>query len=313
MPSAILPDQAPPPQLLAAQQSLQQQTLAKQFHITGIGLHTGEPTQVTLRPALAHQGRYFLRQNQETWVIISANIHQVRQTVLATELSQDGASVQTVEHLLAALVGMGIDNVEIVIDGPEVPLLEGSARIWAEQILQAGWQSLPALRPQRWVSKPVIVEQGESFVVALPAAEMRFSYEIDFPNTVIGQQWFSFTLPEFWTEIAPCRTFGSVQQIQQMRDSGLVKGGSLDNALVCDQTTWLNPPLHFANEPVRHKLLDLLGDLSLLGSLPRAHYLAHKASHTLHIALAKSILAQDAMVEINAPDKALDTCSNISG
>jgi UDP-3-O-[3-hydroxymyristoyl] N-acetylglucosamine deacetylase len=212
--------------------------------------------------------------------------------------------VQTVEHLLSALVGLGIDNAEIVIDGPEVPLLEGSAQGWATQVMRVGWQRLAAARPRLRLRQPVIVEQGNSYAMALPVsagANLRLSYGIDFPVPVIGKQWFSFDFAEFATAICPCRTFGSLSQIEQMRSSGLIKGGSLENALVCSQTEWLNPPLYFDNEPVRHKLLDFLGDLSLLGNIPQAHYLAYKGSHALHIALAQAILAEKAIMaaEVN--------------
>jgi UDP-3-O-[3-hydroxymyristoyl] N-acetylglucosamine deacetylase len=297
MPSLLVSEQ--PTALFAVQQSPQQHTLAGEFSLAGIGLHTGITAQVTLRPAAANQGRYFRRQIQGEWVTIPAQVHHVHQTQLATELSHAGVGVQTVEHLLAALMGMGIDNAEIVIDGPEVPLLEGSAQTWSEQILQTGWQSLATPRPQPILTKPVTVNQGNSAVVAIPAPELRFSYGIDFADTPIGQQWCSFTLAEFWPEIAPCRTFTTVQQIEQLRTRGLIKGGSLESALVCDQTTWLNPPLYFDNEPVRHKLLDLLGDLSLLGYLPKAHYLAYRASHALHIALAKAMLAEHAIESLS--------------
>ena len=136
--------------------------------------------------------------------------------------------------------------------------------------------------------------QGDAFVTAMPASTTRFTYGIDFDNPVIGKQWYSF-LPEqesFASSIAPARTFCDATQIEQMRQAGLIKGGSLDNALVCSDSGWLNPPLRFSNEPVRHKLLDLVGDLSLLGTFPVAHFLAYKASHNLHIQLAKKLAQQ---------------------
>jgi UDP-3-O-[3-hydroxymyristoyl] N-acetylglucosamine deacetylase len=282
-------------ELAAVLTSRQQHTLGSGFTLTGVGLHTGCDVQVSILPAPADQGRYFRRQVQGQSILIPARLERVRHTLLSTELwaEEYQAGVQTIEHLLAALVGFGVDNAEIVIDGPEVPLLEGSAQGWANQILQVGWQCLPALRQPLQLTQPVIVEQGDSYAMALPVTAgqpTRLSYAIDFPVPVIGRQWFSFNAPDFATAIAPCRTFGSLAQIEQMRASGLIKGGSLDNALVCSSTEWLNPPLHFENEPVRHKLLDFLGDLSLLGQIPHAHYLAYKGSHALHIALAKAML-----------------------
>ncbi|HBY81799.1 MAG TPA: UDP-3-O-[3-hydroxymyristoyl] N-acetylglucosamine deacetylase, partial [Cyanobacteria bacterium UBA11148] len=141
--------------------------------------------------------------------------------------------------------------------------------------------------------EPVWVYQGDAFVAALPAPSIRFTYGIDFEVSAIGNQWYSWTPTQesFGEAIAPARTFGLAHQIEGLRNRGLIKGGSLENALVCDGSGWLNPPLRFSNEPVRHKLLDLVGDLSLLGQFPVAHFLAYKASHNLHIQLAR-VLAQ---------------------
>lgn len=294
-----------PPDLAAVLASSQQHTLKTGVTVTGVGLHTGCDVQVSILPAPAHQGRYFRRQIQGESIVIPAQVAQVRHTLLSTELWHSGSEtgggvgVQTVEHLLSALVGLGIDNAEIVIDGPEVPLLEGSAQGWATHVMRVGWQRLAAARPRLRLRQPVIVAQGDSYAMALPVSagvNLRLSYGIDFPVPVIGKQWFSFDFAEFATAICPCRTFGSLAQIEQMRSSGLIKGGSLENALVCSQTEWLNPPLYFDNEPVRHKLLDFLGDLSLLGDIPQAHYLAYKGSHALHIALAQAMLAENAII-----------------
>jgi UDP-3-O-[3-hydroxymyristoyl] N-acetylglucosamine deacetylase len=136
--------------------------------------------------------------------------------------------------------------------------------------------------------------EGDAFVVAMPAPTPRYTYGIDFDVAAIGNQWHSWSAEgnAFATEIAPARTFALAHQIEYLRQQGLIKGGSLENALVCDGDRWLNPPLRFANEPVRHKLLDLIGDLSLLGMLPTAHIIAYKASHALHVQLAQAIFAQ---------------------
>jgi UDP-3-O-[3-hydroxymyristoyl] N-acetylglucosamine deacetylase len=274
---------------LASLRSPQQHTLKTSFSCTGVGLHTGEATCVRVLPAIADQGRYFVRVDLPDQPTLPARIEYVQQTVLSTELVQGEASVRTVEHLLAALTSLGIDNARIEIDGPEVPLLDGSALEWVRAICQAGWLTQALPRPQRSLVQPVCVYQDDAFAIALPAPETRLSYGIDFDLTAIGQQWHSQLLPDFAAEIAPARTFGLVSQVEYLRERGLIKGGSLDNALVCGPEGWLNPPLRFADEPVRHKLLDFLGDLSLLGSLPRAHYLAYKASHTLHTQLAQQL------------------------
>jgi UDP-3-O-[3-hydroxymyristoyl] N-acetylglucosamine deacetylase len=268
---------------------------------SGVGLHSGIITQVHLLPALPGQGRYFVRLDLPDQPTIPAHIAAVHQTTLSTELVSGAASVRTVEHLLAALAGLGIDNARIEIDGAEVPLLDGSAQEWVQAIGQVGVTAQMAesstLPP---ITEPIWLRQGDAFVAALPASDLRFTYGIDFDLPAIGNQWQSWSPASvadhtpisqstFATEIAPARTFGLAHQIDYLRQQGLIKGGSLANALVCSAEGWVNPPLRFSNEPVRHKLLDLVGDLSLLGSFPVAHFIAYKASHDLHTQLARAI------------------------
>lgn len=274
-----------------------QTTVATVVERQGIGLHSGVATTVTLRPAPPNQGRFFVRTDLPGQPSVAANLAAVNPTMLSTELRQGEASVRTVEHLLAALVGLGVDNVRIDITGPEVPLLDGSALGWVEAIRQAGRQELAAPRAVAHLEQPVTIHQGDAFVAAFPAPVARFTYGIDFEVAAIGNQWFSWSPsaapfgPEgFATAIAPARTFGLAHQIEQLRASGLIQGGSLDNALVCGEQGWLNPPLRFENEPARHKMLDLIGDLSLLGRLPTAHIVAYKASHRLHGELAAALV-----------------------
>lgn len=270
-----------------------QQTLAGEFVRSGVGLHTGAPVQVRVLPAPAGRGRYFVRVDLTGAPEIPAQIASVSQTMLSTELTQGNAHVRTVEHLLASLTGMGIDNARIELDAPEVPLLDGSAREWVEAIAQVGRLSQSEPRLCRAVSEPIWVRDGDAFVAALPASELRLTYGIDFDLPAIGNQWHSWSpATSFAEEIAPARTFGLLHQIEFLRNQGLIKGGTLDNALVCGSEGWLNPPLRFANEPARHKLLDLVGDLSLLGEIPRAHFLAYKASHKLHTQLAQLLIPQ---------------------
>jgi len=266
-----------------------QHTLREPFALQGIGLHTGTAVQVTVRPANPNQGRYFLRTDLEESLPIPAQLSTVHQTQLSVTLKQENISVATVEHLLAALVAMGIDNAQIELDGPEVPILDGSAQRWVNAILNVGYKSQSKLRQMTCLQQPVIEQVGEAFVMATPQAQTIFSYGIDFSCEAIGRQWCSLDFSDFVSEIAPARTFGRVEDVNSLQAKGLIKGGSLDNALVCRQSAWLNPPLRFANEPVRHKLLDLIGDLSLLGGLPLAHYVAYKASHSLHIRFAQRL------------------------
>lgn len=266
---------------------------------SGVGLHSGATTVVRIRPAAAGEGRYFVRVDLPQMPRIPAQVGAVSQTTLSTELACGEASVRTVEHLLAALAGSGVDDACVEIDGAEVPLLDGSARVWVEAIAAVGViPSETAATEEIVLSEPVTVCEGDAFVTAVPASETRFTYGIDFPTyPAIGSQWHSWTPSRepFAEAIAPARTFGFADQIEQLRQAGLIKGGSLENALVCDREDWLNPPLRFANEPARHKLLDLVGDLSLLGTLPKAHFLAYKASHNLHVQLIKMLSRQGAI------------------
>jgi len=279
---------------------MQQHTLGGEITQTGVGLHSGVNTQVRILPALPGSNRFFVRVDLPNSPMIPAQVAAVSMTVLSTQLGKDEVCVRTVEHLLAALAAMGVDNARIEIDGPEVPLLDGSARIWCERIAEVGLVAQMAnnLPAPVVITEPIWIYEGDAFVCAPPAPETRFSYGIDFNLAAIGNQWHSWLLmtcleksaADFAVEIAPARTFGLQDQIEYLQKSGLIKGGSLDNALVCGVQGWLNPPLRFANEPVRHKILDLVGDLSLLGTFPVAHFLAYKASHNLHIQLARKIL-----------------------
>jgi len=318
-------------------------TLGGIFERSGIGLHSGIVTTVRVLPALPGEGRYFVRVDLPEAPIIKAQVDAVHQTKLSTELgaltksdsSTGEVVVRTVEHLLAALACSGVDDARIEIDGPEVPLLDGSALLWVEAIQGVGvvgegergdkrdkgdkedkgdevaipnsqfplhsmvskarqiteQQTTNNQQPTTNNQQPIWIYQEDAFVAALPAPSIRFTYGIDFDLPVIGNQWYSWTPTQesFAEAIAPARTFGLVHQIEGLRKAGLIKGGSLENALVCGEQGWLNPPLRFSNEPVRHKLLDLVGDLSLLGKFPVAHFLAYKASHNLHIQLAQRL------------------------
>jgi UDP-3-O-[3-hydroxymyristoyl] N-acetylglucosamine deacetylase len=270
-------------------------TVSNTCQFQGIGLHSGVITTVKIVPTAPGTGRYFVRVDLPDQPQIPARIECVSQTTLSTELTVAGASVRTVEHLLAALAILGIDDVRIEVDGAELPLLDGSAQVWVEGLLKMQGRVDP-VHPRipttaGTLTTPVWIQKDDLFVAALPSPMLRFTYGIDFDVAPIGNQWHSWQ-PErenFITEIAPARTFGLAHQIDQLRSAGLVKGGSLDNALVCDDQQWLNPPLRFVNEPARHKLLDLIGDLSLLGKFPQAHFLAYKASHQLHVQLAQRL------------------------
>ncbi|MEG3437357.1 UDP-3-O-acyl-N-acetylglucosamine deacetylase [Pannus brasiliensis CCIBt3594] len=265
-------------------------TIQETIELSGVGLHSGDRVNVRLCPSDSGEGIYFARVDRTSVPLIPALVESVAETTLSTELVAGEGKVRTVEHLLAALTGCGVSEARIEIDGGEVPLLDGSALDWIEAIDRAGITSIDS-GSAPVLSAPVTVYEGDMFVSAIPSPELRFTYGVDFPYGPIGKQWHSWSPAEedFRVAIAPARTFGFADQIEYLQKAGLIKGGSLENALVCDKEKWLNPPLRFENEPVRHKLLDLIGDLTLLGTIPTAHYIAYKASHKLHVQLARAI------------------------
>ena len=276
---------------------LYQQTIAAPFSLSGIGLHSGEQVAVTVSPAPIDSGRHFIYGGAK----IPADTTVASASQLSTELRQNGTGVRTVEHLLSALFGMGVHNACIQLDRPELPILDGSALPWVEAIAKVGIETQVEGDLLMPLEETVTVRKGDSFVTAIPADTLRFTYGIEFPTKAIGEQWFSWSptianfSEQFAREIAPARTFTLAAYIEQARAAGLIKGGSLDNAIVCDGDRWINPPLRFENEPCRHKLLDLIGDLSLLGFLPRAHILAYKASHHLHAEFAIALAAKQSL------------------
>jgi UDP-3-O-[3-hydroxymyristoyl] N-acetylglucosamine deacetylase len=215
---------------------------------------------------------------------------QVCETTLCTALNLGGRRLATVEHLLAALAGTGLTQATIWVDGPELPLLDGSALPWVHLIAEAGLRQLGPRAAVPRLDRPLTLQDGSSFVTALPAAGLHLGAAIDFDQPAIGRQVLALALSPrtFVAEIAPARTFGLLSQVEQLRAAGLIRGGALDNALVCDGERWLNPPLRFADEPVRHKILDLLGDLALVG-LPQAQVFAYRGSHRLHTDLAAAL------------------------
>ncbi|MDI1431959.1 UDP-3-O-acyl-N-acetylglucosamine deacetylase [Polyangium sorediatum] len=267
-------------------------TLADDVVIPGRGLHTGKPVEVRIRPVGPGEGRFFVRMDLPGEPVIRARAAFVTDTTRSTMLANEGASVRTPEHLLAALARMGVDDARIEITGPEVPILDGSALPWAEAIARVGLSAAYAPRLETVLETPIWVpSNGGAFVAAIPAPELRFSCGIVFDAAPIGEQWASLLAsPErFFAEVAPARTFGVLADVEAMQARGLLAGGSLDAAIVCDGTKWLNGPLRFPDEPARHKLLDFMGDLALLDPLPRAHYLAFKAGHALHVRLAQRL------------------------
>ena len=266
-------------------------TLATAVERHGVGLHSGTECLVRLAPS-DKPGYWVGFLDAPSRSLLRLSPDHVGDTRLCTALQWGDRRLATVEHLLAALAGTGISQAVLWVKGDEVPLLDGSAQPWVEAIAEAGLAELgPRTLPGLGDDQPLIERRGEGFVMALPAPAPQLAAAIEFPHRAIGRQLYSLTLtPErFVAEIAPARTFGFRDQVEQLRQAGLIRGGDLDNALVCDGDRWLNPPLRFADEPVRHKLLDLIGDLALAG-LPRAQVIAYRGSHALHTALAAALV-----------------------
>lgn len=271
---------------------MQKQTTLKEVtSCVGIGLHSGRKVTLTLKPAPADTGIVFIRSDYDG-VPIPATAEHLSHINHATCLAKDGVRIETVEHLLAAFQALGIDNVIAELDGPELPIMDGSAAPFIYLIHEAGIRKLTAPRSVMKLTKPISVSEGRRSVAAYPCDSLRLSYTINFDHPLLRHQEYSIEIDEssFVDEIAPARTFGFLKDVELMRQSGLALGGSLDNAVVLGETGVLNNPLRYPDEFVRHKLLDLLGDLVLLGSSLKAHVVATRAGHELHTKLVKSIL-----------------------
>jgi UDP-3-O-[3-hydroxymyristoyl] N-acetylglucosamine deacetylase len=268
----------------------QQKTLAQATTFEGLGLHYGKSCHLTLSPAPPDYGKQFYRLDQPDQGFIPALAEYSHQTLLSTELRSGAQSVRTVEHLLAALYAFGVDNCRIELDGPEIPILDGSAKPYTEALLKTGLVQQEQAQKAIKIETPLTVSEEDRFVAAFPDSAFRITYGIDFPVPEIGVQWFSLVVtPEtFSQEIAPARTFTLLEQIEVLREKGLIQGGSLDCALVCSKTGWVNTP-QWPDEPVRHKILDLLGDLSLVGFPVVGHFVAYKAGHDLHRRMSQKL------------------------
>lgn len=259
--------------------------------MSGVGLHTGCKVTATLRPAPPDTGVVFRRVDLEDFEI-EAQRRWVSRVVLATTLMKRGVMLSTVEHVLSALYGCGIDNVFIDIDSLEVPILDGSALPFVKMIEAAGRVEQDAERVYLQVVEPIRVDDREKFALIEPAADFSISYEIDFDHPAVGRQWLDLKLrPETYVrEIAFARTFCFLREVEELRAKGLIRGGSLDNAVVLgDDGGILNGELRAPDEFVRHKALDLIGDISLCGYPLLGRIRAFKAGHALHTNLATEI------------------------
>lgn len=271
-----------------------QRTIRQTAVVEGIGLHTGKPARLTFCPAPEGTGISFVRRDLPGQPYISPEAERVKATSMATVIGGEAFSVSTVEHCLSALAAFRIDNLIIELDGPEIPIGDGSARVFLDALLKAGFAEQNEPRTYTYITEPVFEGDQDKFAYVMPYNGLRVSCTIDFPHPAIGKQAMDVEITEqaFQREISGARTFGFMTEVEQLRARGLALGGSLENAIVLDQNGVLNPEgLRWPDEFVRHKVLDALGDLVTLGAPLMGHVVLHRAGHDLMNRLVKRILA----------------------
>jgi UDP-3-O-[3-hydroxymyristoyl] N-acetylglucosamine deacetylase len=282
---------------------LWQKTLAQPLSFSGIGLHSGRSVNVTIAPAGANHGLRFVRADLPGKPEILAHYTRVVDTTRATTLGEGGSTLSTVEHLLAALRGLGVDNARIKVEGPELPIMDGSAAPFSGLLTAVGLRQLPWPRAYILIKKPVELKQGDQWMRVSPG-EPSITYTIDFNHPLIRRQRYRVSLrtENFCSEIAPARTFGFLKEVQHLQNQGLALGGSLDNAVVLDDTGVLNPGgLRFPEECVRHKILDAVGDLALLGLPLLGRLEVGRGSHELHCTFLQLLMRQETAWRVWVP------------
>lgn len=282
---------------------LKQRTLKTTIKTTGVGLHTGARVELVLRPAAPNEGIVFHRVDLERPVAIHADALHVGETRLSSTLKHDGASISTVEHVMSALAGLGIDNLHIDVAGPEIPIMDGSAGPFVFLLQSAGIVEQDAPKRYLRVLLPVEVRDGDKWARFDPFNGFKLDFTIDFPHPMFGSEnrhvVIDFAEHSYVKEVARARTFGFMQEVEAMRAAGLGLGGSLQNAIVLDEYRVLNTEgLRYDNEFVKHKVLDAIGDLYLLGHPLIGQYTAFKSGHGLNNAVARALLARTDAFEI---------------
>jgi UDP-3-O-[3-hydroxymyristoyl] N-acetylglucosamine deacetylase len=278
-----------------------QRTLRRQISCAGIGLHSGHKVTLTLKPAPADTGIVFRR--TDVGIEIPATVKHVSAVHYATVLGRDGATVETVEHLLAALVSVGVDNVVVELTHNEVPIMDGSAAPFLFLVQEAGIKRLAAPRRYMKILRPVQVANSDKRIAIYPSDHFKVSYTISFDHPVLRHQSRTERITEhsFAESIAPARTFGFLKDVEALRQNGLALGGSLENAIVIGDAGVLNA-LRFEDEFVRHKILDVVGDLALVGHPIVGHVVVHRGGHALHTALAAQLLQErDSWMLVDSP------------
>jgi len=282
---------------------LKQSTLKKLIKTTGVGLHTGARVDLTLRPAPADTGIVFHRVDLAQPVSIQADARHVGDTRLSSSLEKDGARVSTVEHLMSALAGLGIDNLHVDVAGPELPIMDGSAGPYVFLLQSAGIEEQAAPKRYLRIKSPVEVRQDDKWARFEPHHGFVLDFTIDFPHPVFGSEnrhvLMDFAEHSYTKEVSRARTFGFMQDVEAMRAAGLALGGSLQNAIVLDETRVLNSEgLRYDNEFAKHKVLDAIGDLYLLGHALIGRYAAYKSGHALNNAVSRLLLTRPDAFEL---------------
>ena len=287
---------------------IKQRTLKNVIRATGVGLHTGEKVYLTLRPAVPDTGIVFRRVDLDSPVDIPAKAENVGDTRLSTTLVKDGARISTVEHLLSAFAGLGIDNAYVDVSAPEVPIMDGSAGPFVFLIQSAGVEEQNVAKRFIRIKRPAEVTEGDKIARFEPFNGFKVSFGIDFDHPAMAsdsrRSEIDFSSTSFVKEVSRARTFGFLRDIEMLRDSGLALGGSMDNAIVVDDFRVLNEDgLRYENEFVKHKILDAIGDLYLLGHSLIGAFSGYKSGHELNNRLLKTLIAQpEAWEEITFDD-----------
>ena len=283
-----------------------QQTVANAVSCAGVGLHSGQPVTLTLRPAPPNTGVVFVNRNGHAGASIAASVEHLVPTELCTAISGNGFQVKTIEHILAALAGLDIDNVYVEVDAGEVPVMDGSAAHFVRLIRSAGIVPQSRRQPYLKITRPLEVVDGDRRVRIEPSSTTKITYSIHYNHPLIQTQTYAYehSAHAFEREIADARTFGFLQEVEALWARGLGQGGNLDNTIVLSQDGILNESgLRFANEFVRHKILDLIGDFSLLGVPFIGHLIAERSGHAIHTRFVQQILTHpDSWVLLNADE-----------
>jgi UDP-3-O-[3-hydroxymyristoyl] N-acetylglucosamine deacetylase len=271
-----------------------QRTIKQEINCRNIGLHSGRKVGMTIKPAGVDEGIVFVRMDLPNKNSIKADFQNVRDTILATTVGINGATVSTVEHLLSAFCGMGVDNAVVEVDAPEIPIMDGSALPFVQLLKDVGTEIQNKCKKLLVIVKPVSVSDGDGKAMFLPSPEFKITYDINFAHPKIGRQTYDMTFSDvvYERDICAARTFGFLKDVEYLQAKGLALGGSLKNAVVLDDQKVINKEgLRCDDEFVKHKILDAIGDLSLLGMPIIGHFIAYKSGHKLNNLLLKELMA----------------------